>query len=70
MVGLNNAVAILVTNLLAADLVAIVVEPLQVQDSLSAEYLGFSSNFFYEFRRPNHLEIISKSTKALVTLSR
>ena len=31
-VGLDNAVAILVTNLLAADLVAIVVEPLQGQD--------------------------------------
>ena len=32
MVGLDNAVAILVANLLAADLVAIVVEPLQGQD--------------------------------------
>ena len=31
-VGLDNAVAILVANLLAADLVAIVVEPLQGQD--------------------------------------
>ena len=31
-VGLYNAVAILVANLLAADLVAIVVEPLQGQD--------------------------------------
>ena len=32
MMGLDNAVAILVANLLAADLVAIVVEPLQGQD--------------------------------------
>ena len=24
--------------------------------------------FFYEFRRPNHLEIISKSTKTLITI--
>ncbi len=31
-VGLDNAVAILVANLLAADLVAIVVEPLQGHD--------------------------------------
>jgi len=31
-VGLDNAVAILVANPLAADLVAIVVEPLQGQD--------------------------------------
>ena len=31
-VGLDNAVAILVANLLAANLVAIVVEPLQGQD--------------------------------------
>ena len=31
-VGLDNAVAILVANLLAADLIAIVVEPLQGQD--------------------------------------
>ena len=36
-VGLDNAVAILVTNLLAADLVAIVVEPLQGQDDRSMQ---------------------------------
>ena len=42
-VSLDNAVAILIANLLAADLVAIVVEPLQGQDSLSAKCHGFSS---------------------------
>ena len=64
-VSLDNAVAILIAYLLAADLVTIVVEPLQGQDSLSAEYLGFSSKimFFYEFRHSNHLEILSKSIK-------
>ena len=40
-VSLDNAVVI--ANLLAADLVAIVVEPLQGQDSLSAKCHGFSS---------------------------
>lgn len=42
-VGLDNAIAILVANLLVADLVAIVVEPLQGQGLLSAKCHGFSS---------------------------
>ena len=40
--------------------------------SFSAKNLGFSSifMFFYEFWQSNHLEILSKSTKTVVTLSR
>ena len=51
-VSSDNAVTILIANLLAVDLVAIVVEPLQGQDLLSAKCHGFSSKFMFFLRVP------------------